>query len=57
MRRCATKTWGNVTESAMINGQQHVSVPMETLHLMVVASYVTCPLSRVMMDPTQGAEG
>merc|ERR1719318_1560251 len=57
MRRCVTKTRENVTESAMINGQQHVSVLMETLRLMVAALSVTCPMSRVTMDPTPGAEG
>merc|ERR1719318_1051373 len=57
MRRCATKTRENATESAMKNGQQHVSVPMETLHLMVAALSVTCPMSRVTMDPTPDAEG
>merc|ERR1719318_648396 len=57
MRRCVTKTRENVTESAMINGQQHVSVLMETLHLMVAASSVICPMSRATMDPTLDAEG
>merc|ERR1719318_2039711 len=55
MRRCATRTRGNATESATRIGPSQKHVQTEILHLMVAAQSVIYHSSPVRMDPSQHA--
>merc|ERR1719228_1402566 len=55
MRRCATRTRENATESATRIGPPQKYVQTETLHLMVAAQSVIYHSSPVRMDPSQHA--